>query len=274
MNSLFNYSTLNVTLFKSTRTLNIQFKKDYSNINLEILFELESILAWASNKVEIRSILLNSENDMFCEGIDKAKLKDMNSNKINKMTSKLQKIVYSMLHLPQTIVVDIGMGAFDLGTELTLGADIRISQLDPIVAFNHNRIGLTPSSGGIGLLQSLIGQSMSRNWLLLGSKIKRNQLIQSGFLYDVYDNESRIKIIQELLQEIYATAPIQRIQTKLGLLEARRENLEKLNEMEKKLSEAAMVSEDWKDLDNEDFMPAKNMGQAVKLSIVEDNSEI
>lgn len=273
MNSLFNYNTLNVSLIKSTRTLNIRFKENYKHINMEVLFELESVLAWATTRVEIRSILLDSENDLLCEGIDKEKLRAMDSKKINRLTSKLQKIVYSMLHLPQTIIADLGMGTFDLGSELSLGADIRISSVDPIIAFNHNRIGLTPSSGGIGILQSLIGQSMCRNWLLLGSKVKRNQLIQSGYLHEVYDNQSHAQTVQELLQEIYLAAPVQRIQTKLGLLEAKREHLEKLNEMEQKLSEAAMVSEDWKESESEDFMPAKNLGQAIKFSIVKDQNE-
>jgi enoyl-CoA hydratase/carnithine racemase len=100
MNELFNYTTLDIKLIKKTRTLRISFKPNYNFINLETLFELESILAWSSNRLEINSILLTSEADFFNEGIDKNKIKHYDSKKIIKITTKLQKIVHAMFHLP------------------------------------------------------------------------------------------------------------------------------------------------------------------------------
>lgn len=271
MNALFNYSTINVSLHKGTRTLNITFKPESQNINLETLFELESILAWASNRVEIRSILLNSESDFFSEGIDKNRLPTMSASKLQKISEKLQKIVHAMYHLPQTIIMDLGGGCFDIASELALGADIRVASENTIIAFNHNRVGLTPSSGGIGFLCTIVGQAMARNWTLTGNEINSEQLKNSGFIMEQYSEEqAREELISNLLQSIYLSAPVQRMQTKLGLLEHARLELERATKYERSVGKAAMTSEDWKEEKPQDFMQGKHMSHSVKLSIVKD----
>lgn len=273
MNALFNYSTLNVSLSKATRTLNISFKEDAKHVNLETLFELESVLAWASNRVEIRSIFMSSENDFFSEGIDKEKLADMSAKKLLKISQKLQTIVHAMFHLPQTIVLDMGQGSFDIASELALGADIRISAKGAMIAFNHNRVGLTPSSGGIGFLSVIVGQAMARNWTLTGKEISNEQLLMSGFICEQYDYTNKADCIDSLLDAIYNSAPVPRIQTKLGLLENARLEFERAKKYERSVSEAAMTAEDWKERDSSDFMKSKSMSSAVKLSIVKDTKD-
>ena len=271
MNALFNYSTINVSLHKGTRTLTITFKPEAQHVNLETLFELESILAWASNRVEIRSILINSASEFFSEGIDKNRLISMSAEKLQKMSEKLQKIVHAMYHLPQTIVMDLGAGCFDIASELALGADIRVSSDKTLVAFNHNRVGLTPSSGGIGFLCTIVGQAMARNWTLTGNEISSDQLKNSGFIMEQYgDEEAREELVSNLLQSIYLSAPVQRMQTKLGLFEHARLELERATKYERSVGKAAMTSEDWKEEKPQDFMPGKHMSHSVKLSIVKD----
>lgn len=262
MNELFNYSTLSIKLIKQSRTLNISFRKNKNYINLETLFELESILAWASNRLEVNSIILTSDNDFFNEGIDKNKLANYDSKKMVKITEKLQKIVYAMYHLPQTIIVDLKMGSFDLGSELCLGADIRIAHQGTTIAFNHNRVGLTPSSGGIGFLNTIVGSSFARSWILLGSQIKHSQLLHSGFLSESYSDSSE-DLINDMISSIANSAPVQRMQSKLGLLECVRTNFEEVIKFERSISLAALQSEDWKD---GEFLSAKNMSCAVKIA--------
>ena len=268
MNELFNYSTLDIKLNKKFRSLTISFRENQNYISLESLFELESILAWASNRLEINAILLTSLDQYFNEGIDKERLAKYDSKKLVKITEKLQKIVHAMYHLPQTIIVDLKKGSFDLGSELALGADIRIADSEVLFAFNHNRVGLTPSSGGLGFLNSLVGQTFARNWLLLGKEIDKNQLMTSGFLSETYAEADRLDTIEDYLFNISQSAPVQRVQSKLGLLECVRESLDETIKFERSISKAAMISEDWR---SGEFMKAKNMGCALKIA--KDNSK-
>lgn len=268
MNEIFSYNTVKVRLNRSTRSLHLTFRRNQENLTLETLFELESIFAWCASKTEIQSILMDSENAFFSEGIDKDRLSEFSSKKIQKITEKLQLIVHAMYHLPQTIIADLGGGSMDIATELALGADIRISHQDAIIAFNHTRVGLVPSSGGIGLLSSIVGQSRARSWLLTGKEICQTQQLNSGLIHVSYDESERQEVIQDMLKSIHQCSSVSRIQTKLGLLERLRPQLERSRQYEKKVSQAALITQDWKEDCFEDFMPAKHMATSVKLSLI------
>lgn len=277
MQSIFNYNTLNARLDKSTRTIIVELNRESFNnaINMELLFELESLLAWVSNKVEIHTLLFVSTSKVFSIGHNPKTLPDYNANQIEKMTLKLQKLVQALLHLPQTIICDLQEGASNIACELAIGADLRISHENAKVSFNHSQLGLVPSSCGMSAFTTLIGQMNARNFVLTGEEIPMEQLKSSGFVYKTYTDETREKITRNLLVSINSQAPVQRIQTKHGLFENIRESFEHSMKIENQISKAARMTEDWKmkktkDEDQSDFMPSKSMSYSVKLSLVED----
>jgi enoyl-CoA hydratase/carnithine racemase len=270
MGSFFNYSTLDVDLVKSTRTLVIALNSPESKnaINLELLFELESILAWATGRIEIHTILIKSKQGKLSPGIDTDMLNMMKESMLQKLTHKLQKITHALFHLPQTIIVDLGDGANNLACELAVGADIRIASDSCKMAFDHTNHGLIPCSGGMGILSEVVGNTFAKNWILMGSTIPMNQLLQSGFLYSTYNSNNREQCTQQILSQIHKQAPVQRVQAKLGLFEGIKDAVENATVFEKQIGKAARIAQDWKEKEPEQRMPAKNMSKAVKLSLV------
>jgi len=282
MQSLFNYTTIAASLEKSTRTLHVRLNRPNqgNSINLEMLFELESLLSWVSTRVEVYSIFFDSTSDYFSVGYNVDKLSKQSQNQITKVTEKLQKIVQALIHLPQTVVFDLGNGAQNLAAELALGADIRIASNKTQIQFNHSNLGLTASSCGLSVLTLLVGQMHARNWILGGKEIAHEKLENSGFLFESYDSHSKSNIIHEVLTSIYKQAPVQRIQSKFGLLEMLNGHLDQAMEAERRISKASLMSQDWKTINksNEEevegsedtFMGSKEMSYAVKLSLVKD----
>ena len=270
MNNFFNYNTLKIRLSKSTRTLFVTLNSDGLNnpLSMELLFELEGLLAWASSKVEISSILIQSNSDILSCGYNPNSLKRLTIDKIKKFTDKLQKINFAIMHLPQTVVVDVQLGAFNIASELATAADIRIPNRACKINFNHTKLGVVPCSGGISQLSQIVGLSNARNWILTGHDISIQKLESSGFIYQSYTMDNRDDIIQNILKPISEQGPVMRIQTKMGLSEQIRSKTEKMNTFERQLSQAALISEDWKTEKQEEKMPAKHMKEAVKLSLL------
>lgn len=272
MSHLFNYQTIDVDLERSTRTLKINLKDEF--FNWEFLFELESILAWCTNKVEIKSILISSENELFSYGHKKEILQKMKADRLQKFSKKLQKINYALHCLPQTIICDLGNGAENIAVEFALSCDIRIAHQSASIKFNHTSLGLVPCSGGISTLGQIVGHANAKNWLLSGLAINNEKLLSTGFIFDTYtNNDTRDLLTETLLSSISSQSDVNRIQTKLGLTEAYRERIEELGVFATKLSNGAMVSEDWKNTQNKESMPAKHFGTAVKLSLVKNQPE-
>lgn len=272
MNSIFNYQTLEVNLSRETRTLFITLNQDY--INTELLFELESVFAWCTNKTEIRSILLKSNKELFSMGYQLKILTEMSSDKIQQFTKKLQTINLAISCLPQTVICDLGRGTINLGAELAMACDIRIAHEKSYISFNHTKLGLVPSSGGLSTLSRIVGSSNAKNWIMSASDISINTLKSSGFVFKSYSESTKSALTHELLFDIHQQSEVARIQTKLGLSEQNREDIEKYNQFETKLSNAALITEDWKTQSTTQNMPAKHLGVAVKLSLIKNDENL
>jgi enoyl-CoA hydratase/carnithine racemase len=274
MQTLFNYTTLSTRLEKSTRTLFVTLNRpDWNNaFRLEMLFELESLLAWCTSRVEINTIFFDSSSQIFSTGLEYETLSGTSAKALEKINTKLQKIIFSLMQLPQTVVMDLGAGAETLGTEFALGADIRIAASGTKISFNHCHYGLVPAAGGMSMLSALIPPAFARSWILTGNSISEEALTASGFLKCTYEPSTRTETISGILESIAKVAPVQRIQAKLGLFEALRMQFENGIVMDKKIAKASMVSEDWRTKKPEtkefEFMPAKSMSYAVKLSLI------
>jgi enoyl-CoA hydratase len=277
MQTLFNYTTLSTRLEKTTRTLFVTLNRpDWNNaFRLEMLFELESLFAWCATKVEVNSIFINSSSPVFSTGLEYDSLPGTSAQQLEKVNSKLQKIIFAMMQLPQTIVIDLGEGSETLASEFALGADIRVAHEEARIRFNHCHYGLVPAAGGMSMLSNLVSPSFARNWVLSGSVINKKVLTESGLISYLYNNESQSEIIRQLLTDLSNAAPVQRIQAKLGLFENLRSDFEAGIVMDRKISKASMVSEDWRTKRPEEkdfsFMPAKSMSYAVKLSLIKND---
>lgn len=276
MFQLFNYSTLTSRLDKATRTLHVTLNRaDRGNaLHQEMLFELESLLAWCTARVEISSIYIDSSTAVFSPGVESDRLSQTSAQQLEKLSARLHKIIFALMQMPQTVVVDLRDGAANWAMELALGADIRICSVNAQLRFDHARLGLVPAAGGMTFLTHLIGASFARQWLATGAPVPLDQARASGLIHRTYDSSTRSDEVQRLLTQIYSVAPVQRIQTKLGLFEAQRAQIEASLVTDLKIAKAARVSEDWKGRETasnvSEFMPAKSMSYSVKLSLVKD----
>ncbi|MBY0516700.1 MAG: enoyl-CoA hydratase/isomerase family protein [Bacteriovoracaceae bacterium] len=274
MFQLFNYTTLSTRLEKSTRTLYITLNRpDRDNaLHQEMLFELESLLAWTTSRVEINSIFIDSCTSQFSSGVELQKLPDMTAAQLEKLSARLHKIIFAMMQMPQTVVMDLREGAANWAMEFALGADIRICSVNAELKFDHARLGLVPAAGGMSFLTHLVPSTFARQWLATGNVISNEQRESSGLINQTYDSTDRMDTIHAILRDIATQAPVQRIQTKLGLFEAQRQQIETALSSDLKIAKAARISEDWKNRPekeaDETFMPAKSMSYSVKLSLI------
>lgn len=274
MQALFNYTTLTTRLEKTTRTLFVTLNRpDWSNaFRLEMLFEFESLLAWCTTRVEINSIFIDSSSPFFSTGLELDSLSSLSASQLDKINMKLQKVIFSMMQLPQTVIVDMGEGSETIASEFALGADIRLASKTSKIRFNHCHYGMVPAAGGMSMLSTLINPSFARKWVLTGAPIEGNLLTESGLISKTYEAGNRNEVIKEVLGNILTVAPVQRIQAKLGLFESLRPQFETGIIMDRKIAKASMVSEDWRTKKPESkefgFMPAKSMSYSVKLSLI------
>lgn len=207
---IFSYNTIATTLVTDSKSLEIKFRKKF--INLETLFELESILAWTASHPEVQSLYITVYGDHFIQGIDPEELKTMPEDKLKKILHKLSTISQSLFCLPQTIVMDLKNGTRGIGVELALAADIRLAKENAVFSFDHLAQGLTPACGIFSFLAPYLNQNVARSLILSGKEFNVSVMNTLGGWCDT-DIDA-----QSLLKQIFAQAPVARMQAKRGLL--------------------------------------------------------
>lgn len=242
---LFHYTTLNVSLQKSSHTLIIEFNnQEKDRFSFEQLFELESILAWASNKIEITTILFTSNTDTFSKGLE-LKTAENNPEKLERLVSRIRKIGEAILALPQTTIADLKLNASSIGIEFALFCDLRIAHKSSQIQFTHLKEGLTPSCGGIYQLSSLVGYSVAKSWIMTSKIINAQEMYQYGFVTDIYDSSNYHESLNKLLLMIDSQSSISRIQAKMAFYQMSQDQVEKGKKIETQIHKANMVSNDW-----------------------------
>ncbi|MCF8058518.1 MAG: enoyl-CoA hydratase/isomerase family protein [Bacteriovoracaceae bacterium] len=265
----FNYNTLQVTLNKESRSISIALNRpeEQNAINVEMLFELESLFGWLTSHLEVNAVVLTGNGDIFCNGFDQNELRIMSEEKFQKYIVRFQKIVTGMLSLPQTIICDLKDGARGMGIELALGADIRIARSTSSVNFNTLKTGWVPCCGGISLLSQWVGHSAARYWTMTSARVGSQEMINKGLIGKTYSTSE--DALSPLLKEIAAQAPVPRIQAKRSFLEGMMAELKRGLEYETVFAFAAMKTEDWKkDPTNEEgFKSARDLAKELKKSL-------
>lgn len=247
MNEIFKYNSLNAYLKPSTKTLIISTKKEAveNGLNSEWIFELDSILQWAFDKIEIQSILLTSECDNFAPKIKASDIALKEKDYWLKLHQKINSINKFILKLPQTVVLDLKSGNSNVGLDIGISADIIIGHRSGQWTFDYLNLGISPLSlhlfGSEKIPSGLLDQ-----WILAGSQISHSELLHHKLFHALYDDTDRNHCIQITLERILKQAPVTRIQTKLALKRIFLEKIDSQILADQKIYHGTLMSEEWK----------------------------
>ncbi|MBC7429032.1 MAG: hypothetical protein H7336_10495 [Bacteriovorax sp.] len=235
---IFSYNTIATTLVTDSKSLEIKFRSKY--VTLESLFEFESVLAWTAAHPEVQSLYITVYGDYFIQGIDPEELKIMPEDKLKKILHKLSTISQSIFCLPQTIVMDLKLGTKGIGLELALAADIRMCKPEAKFSFDHLANGLTPTCGLFSFLRPYLNENCMRSLLMSGREFDVGAMNTLGGYCDTDFHATT------LLRQIFAQAPVARMQAKRGILgDNFTEAVNAKIEVEKTIFNAAVATSDY-----------------------------
>jgi len=241
---LFHYNTLIVKLFPLTKSLKVYL--DQPHLNKEMLFELEGLFSWLETHLEVKSVLFSSTQKYFCLGFSPEESLKVENTKLQGYLERIQKLTHAMSSLPQTFICDLKAGAKAEGAEFSLGCDLVLGHRNSTLQFNHLSQGKSPQSGGIGLLKAKVGLTHAKNWMLLEKEISATELLSTGILYEIYEEQDKMPE-KALLQKINQQSDVARIQTKRALLESALPEIENAKVYESIFAKATLSTDDWKE---------------------------
>jgi methylglutaconyl-CoA hydratase len=241
--AFFCYKTLRTDFQSPTKTMEVRFKSPL--LTLRTLKDLEDLFTWATHHIEIRSIVLGSDHEVFCHGHDPVEWESYSSKEVEDFLKRFQRLIYIGPFMPQTLICDLGEGAKGLGLELALSCDMRISHHKAQFHFDHLEAGMVPTGGGIGLLSHLVSPSLAKSWVLSSHQADSEEFLRAGLLFKTYEEPG--EHLPSLLNKVFNQSSVQRIQAKRAYWEHLKEYLQHSLASDFHISSAGLQTGDWKE---------------------------
>ena len=266
MSFAFDYKTLSITLNRQEKNCHLTLlnKKDFQ-IKL-FLEELESFFDWLTNKIEISSVLIEPLKTSFNLWNLKEKEK-FDQTEITLYLKLIQRLSWSQLLLPQTIIWKFNESVDFLGYELSSGSDIKIAAPSIHIKLNPLKYGITPTSGLCALLNKTTNHSKLKYYLMTSSTLSKGELIDLGLINVIQYGQECSEIIENISEQ----SPTARIQLKRSFNHKIIENIDDYMTRELNFGMATLQIQDWKrKIHKQDFLNPREVSKELKnLSLIQ-----
>ena len=169
------------------KTLNA-FSTPLKNAMMEALDE-------ADKDADVRVIVLQGSNNNFSSGghigemLENGMDSEALSNKLNFMVGEVAEISLKLRNIHKPIIAKLEGAVAGAGMNLALTCDFRIAADNAKFVQAFVNIGLIPDAGGIYLLNQLIGVAKTTEMVMLGDKLKAEDMARLNLVNGVVSSD-------------------------------------------------------------------------------------
>lgn len=261
MSKLFNFTNLDVNLDRQTKSASVLIYRSQEKFEPQnFINELETFFNWLPNKLEIASVTFEfqeSNYELFPESI----LMGFNEVQLKDYIKKCQKLCWSQLLLPQTIIWNMGETTDFSFWQLALGSDIRICHENVQIGLDSLECGHAPLIAGTHLLNKLFNSSKIKALTQVGIDIEIDDILSTGLAHF----KDSFKLIKSLQTKLSKQSPVARIQYKRSINNQLIINFEQMMEEDLGFILSTLITNDWRPMSDEtQYMSPKKVSQVLK----------
>jgi len=165
-------------------------------LNVQVQEEIRAAAAEASERDDVRAVVLYGGEKVFAAGADIKEMADMSYADMNRRSGPLQSALTAVARIPKPVVAAVTGYALGGGCELALCADIRIAAEDAKLGQPEILLGIIPGAGGTQRLTRLVGPSKAKDIIFSGRFVKADEALAIGLVDRVVPAE---KVYDEAL---------------------------------------------------------------------------
>lgn len=149
----------------------------------------------ADKDADVRVIVLQGSNNNFSSGghigemLENGMDSEALSNKLNFMVGEVAEISLKLRNIHKPIIAKLEGAVAGAGMNLALTCDFRIAADNAKFVQAFVNIGLIPDAGGIYLLNQLIGVAKTTEMVMLGDKLKAEDMARLNLVNDVVSSD-------------------------------------------------------------------------------------
>jgi 2-(1,2-epoxy-1,2-dihydrophenyl)acetyl-CoA isomerase len=213
--------------------------------------DLTEALSYAEQSDEVRAIVLTGAGRAFSSGAD-LKARDEGDSTERPPVRTVLRDVYNPLILkvrtiPKPVVAAVNGPAAGIGCSLALAADLILAAQSAYFLMAFANIGLTLDGGASAFLPARIGHARASEMALLAERIPATTALEWGLINRVVADDELIDAAAELASRLAAGPPRSHAAIKRALGEQTYERLAELLELEARLQQELLESDDFRE---------------------------
>jgi enoyl-CoA hydratase/carnithine racemase len=151
-------------------------------LNVQVQEEIRAAAAEASEREDVRAVVLYGGEKVFAAGADIKEMADMTYPDMARRSGALQSSFSSVARIPKPVIAAINGYALGGGCELTLCADVRYAAEDAVLGQPEILLGVIPGAGGTQRLTRLVGPSRAKDIIFTGRFVNADEALAIGMV--------------------------------------------------------------------------------------------
>ena len=166
-------------------------------ISFQVQTELRDAAAEASERDDVRAVVLYGGEKVFAAGNDVKEMADKSYADMVKLGTSVQSAVTAVARIPKPVVAAITGYALGGGCELALAADVRFAAEDAQLGQPEVLLGIIPGAGGTQRLSRLIGPGRAKDLIFTGRFVKADEALAIGLVDRVVPKDAATTVYDE-----------------------------------------------------------------------------
>jgi enoyl-CoA hydratase/carnithine racemase len=154
-------------------------------LNVQVQEEIRAAAAAATEREDVRAVVLYGGERVFAAGADIKEMQDMSYTDMVDRSSALQSSLTAVARIPKPVVAAITGYALGGGLELALCADVRVCADDAKVGQPEILLGIVPGAGGTQRLPRLVGPAKAKDIIFTGRFVGAEEALAIGLVDQV-----------------------------------------------------------------------------------------
>ncbi len=163
-------------------TIRLDRAKAMNAISIQVQDELTLAAAEATDRSDVRAVVVWGGERVFAAGNDVKEMADMSYTDMVDRVEKLQNAVNSVARIPKPVVAAVNGYALGGGCELAMAADVRFAADNAVLGQPEILLGIIPGAGGTQRLPRLVGPSRAKDLLYTGRFVKAEEALAIGLV--------------------------------------------------------------------------------------------
>ena len=151
-------------------------------IDAQVQAELRVVAAEASEREDVRAVVVYGGERVFAAGADIKQMAEMSYTDMVDYSGRLQGALTLVAKIPKPVVAAITGYALGGGCELALCADVRFAADDAVLGQPEIQLGIIPGAGGTQRLTRLVGPSVAKDLIFTGRFVKAEEALRIGMV--------------------------------------------------------------------------------------------